>query len=174
MKRTILMLTVAAMSVVAMSVVAMSVAASSAFAANTEIERRLLGFGILALTLIVASLMAWRLPMRRNAGDPQAWGIPQEYHKSFSAPETAQRPQGEPSSPVSGAPAEEAKSEPSVRSSGISNSSPARKADDAVVAVSGAKAVASAHTQERLGHEGLNSSVRHLGKIRQRRSSSSL
>src|SRR5215211_5235867 len=40
-------------------------------------ERRLLGVGILALTLIVALLMAWRLPMRRNVEDPQAWGIPQ-------------------------------------------------------------------------------------------------
>jgi hypothetical protein len=173
MKRIILMLTIVAMLVVAMSVVAMSVVASSSFAVNTEIERRLLGFGILALTLIVALLMAWRRPMRRNAGDPQAWGTPQEYHKNVSAPETAQRPQGELSSTVSGAPPEEAKPEPSVRSSGISNSSPASKSDDAVVPVSGAKAVASAHIQERLGHEGPNGSVRHLGKIRPRRSSSS-
>ena len=33
---------------------------------DIEVERRLLGIGILAMTLIVAILMAWRLPMRRN------------------------------------------------------------------------------------------------------------
>jgi hypothetical protein len=46
---------------------------------NIEVERRLLGIGILALTLIVAILMAWRLPMRRNVEDRAAWGIPQDY-----------------------------------------------------------------------------------------------
>jgi hypothetical protein len=44
---------------------------------NIKVERRLLGIGILALTLIVAILMAMRLPMRRNVEDPAAWGIPQ-------------------------------------------------------------------------------------------------
>ena len=38
--------------------------------------RRLLGFGILALTLIAAILGVWRLFMRRPAGgDPGAWGL---------------------------------------------------------------------------------------------------
>jgi LysM repeat protein len=37
------------------------------------LERRLLGWGIIVLTLIVCGLMAWRLPMRRNVG---GWRIP--------------------------------------------------------------------------------------------------
>jgi outer membrane biosynthesis protein TonB len=38
--------------------------------------RRLLGFGILALTLIAAILGVWRLFMGRPTGDPGAWGTP--------------------------------------------------------------------------------------------------
>src|SRR5215210_6404991 len=49
-------------------------------------ERRLLGLGIIALTLIIAALMAWRLPMRRNVEDPAAWGIPQEYYENYAPP----------------------------------------------------------------------------------------
>ena len=37
-------------------------------------RRRLLGLGIIALTLILAGLIAWRLPMRRDVGDAEAWG----------------------------------------------------------------------------------------------------
>ena len=143
---------------------------------NIEVERRLLGIGILALTLIVAILMAWRLPMRRNVEDPAAWGIPQDYYENYArpearpeaptetSPEPAKGPEGEPSSSASGAPLEEATPEPSVSSSGISNS-PAREAEDAVVS-------ASARAHERLGQERLRRG-RHLRMIRQRRSSSS-
>lgn len=143
---------------------------------NTKVERRLLGIGILALTLIVAILMAWRLPMRRNVEDPAAWGIPQDYYENYArpeappeaptetSPEPAKGPEGEPSSSASGAPLEEATPEPSVSSSGISNS-PAREAEDAVVS-------ASARAHERLGQERLRRG-RHLRMIRQRRSSSS-
>src|SRR5215203_2813314 len=47
-------------------------------------ERRLLGVGILALTLIVALLMAWCLSMRRNVEDSQSWGIPQQqYYENY-------------------------------------------------------------------------------------------
>gem|GEM_PF-2134076 len=146
---------------------------------NIEVERRLLGIGILALTLIVAILMAWRLPMRRNVEDPAAWGIPQDYYENYAPPkappkappesptetslEPAKGPEGEPSSSALGAPLEEATPEPSV-SSGISNS-PAREAEDAVVA-------ASARTHERLGQERLRRG-RHLRMIRQRRSPTS-
>ena len=56
---------------------------------NLKGERRLLGVGILALTLIVAILMAWRLPMRRNVEDPQAWGLPQQYYYENYAPAEA-------------------------------------------------------------------------------------
>lgn len=40
--------------------------------------RRLLGFGILALTLLLAIVAAWRLPMRRDVSveDPGVWGTP--------------------------------------------------------------------------------------------------
>ena len=139
---------------------------------NIEVERRLLGIGILALTLIVAILMAWRLPMRRNVEDSAAWGIPQDYYENYArpeaptetSPEPAKGPEGEPSSSASGAPLEEATPEPSVSSSGVSNS-PAREAEDAVVS-------ASARAHERLGQERLRRG-RHLRMIRQRRSSSS-
>ena len=149
-------------------------------------ERRLLGLGIIALTLIIAALMAWRLPMRRNVEDPTAWGIPQEYYENYAPPEApteaAKVPEGEPSGPASGAPPEEATPEPSVSSSvtnGSPNGSPAREAEDAVVAEGGAaaadaatNAAASARAQERLGQERLRR-VRHLRRIRQRRTPSS-
>jgi LysM domain len=39
--------------------------------------RRLLGWGIIALTLVVCALMAWKLPMRRSLSDDlEVWGIP--------------------------------------------------------------------------------------------------
>ena len=38
--------------------------------------RRLLGFGILALTLLLAIVAAWRLPMRRDVEDAGVWGTP--------------------------------------------------------------------------------------------------
>jgi LysM repeat protein len=151
-------------------------------------ERRLLGLGIIALTLIIAALMAWRLPMRRKAEDPAAWGIPQEYYENYAPPkaptetshEATKVPEGEPSGPASGAPPEEATPEPSVSSSatnGSSNGSPARGAEDAMVAAGGAAAAdaavdaavdaADARAQERLRR------VRHLRRIRQRRRSPS-
>jgi CheY-like chemotaxis protein len=40
------------------------------------LERKLLGLWIILLTLVVCALMAWKLPMRRQVGDPAAWGIP--------------------------------------------------------------------------------------------------
>src|ERR671921_195959 len=78
---------------------------------NLKGERRLLGVGILALTLIVALRMAWRLPMRRNGEDPQAWGIPQQqYYENYAPaeaprqapPETARGPEGEPNGAANG------------------------------------------------------------------------
>jgi len=135
-------------------------------------ERRLLGLGVLALTLIIAALMAWRLPMRRNVGAPTAGGLPQEYYENYAppepsteaSPETAKVPEGEPSSPASGAPPEEATPEPSVSSSGISNR-PARESEDAVVPVGGAGAAASARAHEGPGQERLGRLL-HLRKIR--------
>jgi hypothetical protein len=138
-------------------------------------ERRLLGVGILALTLIVALLMAWRLPMRRNVEDPQAWGIPQQYYENYAPaeapleapPETARGPEGEPNGAASGAasgpPPEEATPEPSVSSN--STSPAANGAEEDVVAEGGAVA-ASSPERERLRR------IRHLRRISQRRSPS--
>jgi hypothetical protein len=51
--------------------------------------RRLLGFGILALTLIAAILGVWRLFMRRPAGDPGAWGTPPTFADHDATPNGA-------------------------------------------------------------------------------------
>jgi DNA-binding CsgD family transcriptional regulator len=42
-------------------------------------SRKLLGWGIIALSLLIGVLMAWKLPMRRNIERPEAWGIPTAY-----------------------------------------------------------------------------------------------
>jgi hypothetical protein len=50
-------------------------------ARNNMLLRRLLGLGIIVLTVLVAILIAWRLPLRRNVDGPMRWGIPQEYYE---------------------------------------------------------------------------------------------
>jgi hypothetical protein len=91
---------------------------------NLKVERRLLGLGFIALTLIIAALMVWRLPMKRNVEDPAAWGIPREYYENYTlpeaSPEATKGPEGEPSSPASAPPSEEATREPSTTSSATS------------------------------------------------------
>jgi hypothetical protein len=150
---------------------------------NLKVERRLLGVGILALTLIVAILMAWRLPMRRNVEDLQAWGVPQQqYYENYAPaeaprqapPETAREPagglEGEPSGAASGPPPEEAPREPSVSSN--STSPAASGAEEDVLAegngamAEGNGAAASSPEGERLRR------IRHLRRISQRRSPS--
>ncbi len=45
--------------------------------------RRMLGLGIMLGTLVVAALMAWKLPVRRTLrGDTERWGIPTGYYTS--------------------------------------------------------------------------------------------
>src|SRR5919202_18243 len=46
------------------------------FYENSVAERRVLGLGVIALSLGAAVLMLWRLPMKRNVGDPMGWKIP--------------------------------------------------------------------------------------------------
>jgi hypothetical protein len=154
---------------------------------NIKVERRLLGIGILALTLIVAILMALRLPMRRNVEDPAAWGTPQDYYENYARPEptleassetspetsleTARKPEGEPSSsPASGAPPEEPTGGPATSTSGTNNpnttSSPTGETEGALP-VGAASAAAAARSRERLMR------ARHLRSIRQRRSPTS-
>ena len=151
---------------------------------NIKVERRLLGIGILALTLIVAILMAMRLPMRRNVEDPAAWGIPQDYYENYARPEapheassetsteTARRPEGEPSSsPAPEAPPEEPAREPSTSTSvtTTANSPTGETEGDLPVgaAVGAAPADASDRSRERLRR------ARHLRRISQRRSPTS-
>ncbi len=143
-------------------------------------ERRLLGLGIIALTLIVTILMAWRLPLRRNVEDPEVWGIlRQEYYENYApseappeaptaaSPKPARGTEDEHSgtassaagSPVSGPPPEEATPEPSVIGSSDANSSSAAKKPEG----SAAAMATSAPGRERLRR------VRHLRRIRQRR-----
>lgn len=143
---------------------------------NIKVERRLLGIGILALTLIVAILMAMRLPMRRNVEDPAAWGIPQDYYENYARPEapreassetsteTARRPEGEPSSsPAPEAPPEEPAREPSTSTSGTTANIPTGETEGDLP-VGAAPADASARSRERLRR------ARHLSRISQRRS----
>jgi hypothetical protein len=151
---------------------------------NLKGDRRLLGVGILALTLIVALLMAWRLPMRRNVEDPQAWGIPQQqYYENYAPaeaprqapPETARGPEGEPNGAASGAasgpPPEEAPREPSVVSSNRTSPAASGAEEDVLAEGNGAMAegngaAASSPEGERLMR------IRHLRRISQRRSPS--
>lgn len=146
---------------------------------NIKVERRLLGIGILALTLIVAILMAMRLPMRRNVEDPAAWGIPQDYYENYARPEapreassetsteTARRPEGEPSSsPAPEAPPEEPAREPSTSTSGTTANIPTGETEGDLP-VGAAPADASARSRERLRR------ARHLRRISQRRSPTS-
>ncbi len=46
---------------------------------NQPEGRKILGLGIIALTLLVAGLITWRMPLKRNVGGFEAWGIPTGY-----------------------------------------------------------------------------------------------
>jgi hypothetical protein len=65
-------------------------------------EPRLLGVGILVLTVLVAILMAWKLPMRRGVDGPTVWGIPGGYYQE--RPPTAEDVEDNKPAPASGAP----------------------------------------------------------------------
>ncbi len=59
--------------------------ADSSAGARTD-ERRLLGLGVLLLTLVVAALVAWKLPMRRTTReDAERWGILTGYYHGAPA-----------------------------------------------------------------------------------------
>jgi LysM repeat protein len=54
---------------------------ADSFAGARTDGRRLLGLGVLLLTLVVAALVAWKLPMRRTTRqDAERWGIPTGYY----------------------------------------------------------------------------------------------
>ena len=46
--------------------------------------RQQLGLGIIALTLLIGGLMAWKLPMRRRVGDSELWGIYSGYYGDYA------------------------------------------------------------------------------------------
>ena len=46
--------------------------------------RQQLGMGIIALTLLIGGLMAWKLPMRRRVGQSEAWGIYPGYYGGYA------------------------------------------------------------------------------------------
>jgi LysM repeat protein len=117
--------------------------------------RQLLGLGILALTLIVAILMVWKLPMRREIGDPTSWGVYQGYDENYALPEPAKELEGE-SGPVSEA--------LKATQEGPHSTSPTTSEEAVPVPVDGEALLLSRHhRQERLKKS------RHLRKIRQRR-----
>ncbi len=71
-------------SAVRSAVVAASVG-TLAEAQATADGRRLLGWSIIALTLLIGALMAWKLPLRRNTGDEyEEWGIYPGYYGRYA------------------------------------------------------------------------------------------
>ena len=69
-------------------------------------ERKLLGLGIIALTLLVAGFIAWKMPLKRNVGGYEVWGIPTGYAGGYMYPTEATdhyggTPRLAPTSPVS-------------------------------------------------------------------------
>jgi hypothetical protein len=46
--------------------------------------RQQLGLGIIALTLLIGGLMAWKLPMRRRVGDSELWGVYPGYYGGYA------------------------------------------------------------------------------------------
>src|ERR671933_15543 len=79
-------------------------------------ERRVLGLGVIALTLgyVAAVLMVWKLPMKRNVGDPMGWRIPRGgggYYYEESSPSSVRL--GEPKAVATGAPDATDKQSPS-------------------------------------------------------------
>jgi DNA-binding CsgD family transcriptional regulator/LysM repeat protein len=73
------------------SAVSAAESAVGTFPREDYFGRKLLGLGIVVLTLIVCGLMAWKLPMRRNVGDSAAWGIPRGYPNYRAEPEALDR-----------------------------------------------------------------------------------
>jgi hypothetical protein len=69
--------------------VAGDIANSLLGAYNNLGERRLLGLGILLQTLIIAILLAWKMPMKRNVWNASAGGNFDRYYQHYAPPENA-------------------------------------------------------------------------------------
>jgi DNA-binding CsgD family transcriptional regulator len=61
------------------------------FPGEDYLGRKLAGWGIVLLTLIVCGLMAWKLPIRRDVGDSAAWSSPEGYPNYRADPEALDR-----------------------------------------------------------------------------------
>jgi DNA-binding CsgD family transcriptional regulator len=61
------------------------------FPRDDYLGRKLLGLGVVLLSLIVGGLMAWKLPMRREVGDSAAWGILGRYPNYRAHPKALDR-----------------------------------------------------------------------------------
>ena len=47
-------------------------------------NRKVLGVGIIALTLLVAGLIAWRMPLKRDVGEFEVWRLPRGYVSHYA------------------------------------------------------------------------------------------
>ncbi len=54
------------------------------FPDDNQSRRKLLGLSIMAFSLLIGALMAWKIPMRRNIGRSEAWGIPTGYPGGYA------------------------------------------------------------------------------------------
>ena len=54
------------------------------FPDDNQSRRKLLGLSIMAFSLLIAALMAWKLPMTRNIGSSEAWRIPTGYPGDYA------------------------------------------------------------------------------------------
>jgi DNA-binding CsgD family transcriptional regulator len=61
------------------------------FPRDDYLGRKLLGLGVVLLSLIVGGLIAWKLPLRRGAGDYATWGTPRGYPNYRAHPEALDR-----------------------------------------------------------------------------------
>ena len=75
---------------------------------DNDTARRMLGFGILALTLILAIITIWKLPMRRDIQVPGVWGAYPTFDGHNESPNGANAPR-EPRGPAVPASAEPAR-----------------------------------------------------------------
>src|SRR3712207_3791294 len=62
------------------------------FPEDNQSRRKLLGLGIMALSVLVGALMAWKLPMRRDTGRSETWGISRGYPGHHTYPHSYDPP----------------------------------------------------------------------------------
>jgi len=73
------------------AVLAVESAIVGTFPDDNQPRRKLLGLSIVAFSLLIGALMAWKLSMRRNIGSSEAWGIPAGYPGGYAGYHTYAR-----------------------------------------------------------------------------------